>query len=64
MKNGEDIHNCPLRNKNIDDGECFETVMAILGMHSIEFKKKYTIYIQIVKISAKIVNIIKKKINI
>ncbi len=24
------IHNCPLRNKKIDDGECFETVMAIL----------------------------------
>lgn len=45
MKNNEDVHNCPLRKKKIEDGECFETVMAILGMHSIEFKNKiYDLY--------------------
>lgn len=45
MKNNENIHSCPLRNKDIEDGECFETVMAILGMHSVEVKKKiYDLY--------------------
>lgn len=36
----EDVHYCPLRNKNIEDGDCFETVMAILGLHSKEYNEK------------------------
>ncbi|MBR3720873.1 MAG: hypothetical protein IKN09_03960 [Clostridia bacterium] len=27
-------HNCPLRKRIINDSECFETVMAILGMNA------------------------------
>ena len=54
MKSNENIHNCPLRKKNIDDGECFETVMVILGMHSIEVKKKiYNVYPNCEKICEK-----------
>ena len=33
-------HNCPLRNKIIEDGDCFETVMAILGMNSKKYKEE------------------------
>ena len=33
-------HECPLRNKIIEDGDCFETVMAILGMNGINYKEK------------------------
>ena len=40
MKSNENIHNCPLRKKNIDDGECFETVMAILGMNAKSYREK------------------------
>ena len=35
-----ETHYCPLRYKIIDDGECFETVMAILGLYSKKVKKK------------------------
>ena len=60
MKSNENIHNCPLRKKNIDDGECFETVMAILGMHSIEVKKKiYNVYPNCEKICEKWWHVIK-----
>ena len=45
MQNNKDKHECPLRNKVIKDGECFETVMAILQMHSVELRKKlYKLY--------------------
>ncbi len=54
MKNKEEMHNCPLRKKEIEDGECFETVMAILGMHSAEVKKKiYDLYPECEKICGK-----------
>ena len=33
-------HNCPLRNKIIEDSDCFETVMAILGMNAKEYSDK------------------------
>lgn len=36
----EEIHYCPLRDKNIEDGDCFETVMAILGMNAKSYNKK------------------------
>lgn len=36
----DEIHYCPLREQNIDDGDCFETVMAILGLYSKEVKKR------------------------
>ncbi len=36
----DDIHYCPLRNKIIEDGDCFETVMAVLREHSIINNKK------------------------
>ena len=40
MKKNEEIYNCSLRKKKIDVGKCFETVMVIWGMHSIELKNK------------------------
>jgi len=33
-------HDCPLRNKTINDGDCFETVMAVLGMHAKSYREK------------------------
>lgn len=33
-------HICILRNKIIEDGLCFETVMAIQGMHSKKYSEK------------------------
>ena len=38
MKNYK--HNCPLRNKIIGDGDCFETVMAVLGNHAKSYIEK------------------------
>lgn len=46
-------HNCPLRNRIIDDGDCFETVMSSLGLHSKQYTedilKKYPNYKEICK---------------
>ena len=36
----EEIHYCPLRGKNIEDGDCFETVMAVLGMNAKSYNEK------------------------
>lgn len=35
-----DEHECPLRNKIIKDSDCFETVMAILGMNAKSYREK------------------------
>lgn len=36
----ENRHECPLRDFEIDDGDCFETVSAVEGMHSTIYIKK------------------------
>lgn len=33
-------HECHLRDKIIEDNECFETVMAILGMNAKNYREK------------------------
>ena len=36
----QEKHECKLRNKIIDDGDCFETVMAVNGLNAISFSEK------------------------
>jgi len=36
----QEKHECKLRNKIINDGNCFETVMSVNGLHSITVKDK------------------------
>lgn len=40
MSEKMDEHDCPLRNKIIEDGLCFETVMAISGLNAKSFRIK------------------------
>lgn len=35
-----DNHKCKLRNKIIEDGDCFETIMAVNGLNTISFSEK------------------------
>lgn len=38
--NNLDIHYCPLREYEIEDGECFETVMGVLNENTKSYNEK------------------------